>query len=75
MLGQQIKNLDPQEVLKRGYSITLRNGEPIETSVSDEKPLEIGDTLTTLTSQIKIESTITKIESSNDDIASFLEVS
>jgi len=42
-LGQQIKNMSPENVLKRGYSITSRNGKAIK-SFEDIQP---GDILNT----------------------------
>ena len=56
---QSIKLMDPIQVLKRGYSITLFNGK----TISEETKLEEGMTLLTKTFLTEFESEITKIKS------------
>ncbi len=46
--------LDPQLLLKRGYSITLHNGR----AVKDATALNIGDDITTITASGKLTSVI-----------------
>jgi exodeoxyribonuclease VII large subunit len=57
-LEKQISMLDPINVLRRGYSITLLNGR----SVQDIKQVVTGDIFTTIVANGKIESEVRKIE-------------
>jgi exodeoxyribonuclease VII large subunit len=43
-IGKLVNNLDPENVLKRGYSITLKNGK----AVRDASEIEKGDLLDTV---------------------------
>jgi exodeoxyribonuclease VII large subunit len=54
LLSERIKMLDPQLLLKRGYSITLHNGR----AVKDATALNIGDDITTITASGKLTSVI-----------------
>lgn len=57
LLRQRIADASPDKILKRGYSITLKDGKVV-TSASQVKP---GDELVTLLSEGSLTSTITKI--------------
>ncbi|MDW7693132.1 exodeoxyribonuclease VII large subunit [Flammeovirgaceae bacterium SG7u.111] len=57
-LGQEIHHLNPENILKRGYSISYVNGKPVKTA----SELKKGEELTTLTHQFEIKSTIDKVE-------------
>ncbi|TFV94326.1 exodeoxyribonuclease VII large subunit [Algoriphagus kandeliae] len=56
-LEKMLQQLDPKAILKRGYSRTEIGGKPIQ--LADPK---VGDQITTITSNQRIESTINKIE-------------
>ena len=43
ILEEKVKNLDPQQLLKRGYSITLHHGK----TVRDSQQLHSGDEIET----------------------------
>lgn len=58
LLSFRIQNADPQLMLKRGYSYTLKNGK-IVTSAAQ---LNTGDSIVTRLSKGSIEATVTKIE-------------
>jgi exodeoxyribonuclease VII large subunit len=58
LLDSKIKLLSPEQVLKRGFTITLLNGK----SISKENKAKIGDKITTFTYSEKIESSIQKID-------------
>lgn len=58
LLSFRIQNADPQLMLKRGYSYTLKNGK-IVTSAAQ---LNTGDSIVTHLSKGSIEATVTKIE-------------
>ena len=55
-LETRLKLLKPENVLKRGYSITRFNGKALK----DAEEVQAGGTLVTVLSRGKIESTITK---------------
>ncbi|WP_157638035.1 exodeoxyribonuclease VII large subunit [Flexithrix dorotheae] len=55
-LSRQIANLDPQKVLERGYSLTLRNGQIIK------EEIKVGDSITTITATKVIESTVKQVK-------------
>lgn len=57
MLEQRLKALDPALMLKRGYSITLRNGK----AVMDAKALKPGDEIETRLASGSVKSKITEI--------------
>jgi len=56
-LGEKIKLIDPVNIFKRGYSITLKNGRSI-----NQQKVELGDLLVTKNQHTRIESTVTNIE-------------
>lgn len=56
LLESKIKMLDPEQVLKRGYSITLHNGK----IVKNPKKLREGDLLETIFPEGRVESTVKK---------------
>lgn len=56
-ISDKIKLIDPVNIFKRGYSITLKNGRSI-----NHQEIEIGDQLTTKNQHSSIESTVTRIE-------------
>ncbi|NVK84605.1 MAG: exodeoxyribonuclease VII large subunit [Cytophagia bacterium] len=56
-LNDKIKLIDPKNVFKRGYSITLKNGRSI-----NNQQIEVGDVLVTKNQNSKIESKVTSIE-------------
>ena len=58
-MEKSLRLVDPLEVLKRGYSMTLKNGKLI----SSQNPIEIGDEIETRTANEIIQSTINKINS------------
>ncbi|MBX2843433.1 MAG: exodeoxyribonuclease VII large subunit [Flammeovirgaceae bacterium] len=53
-ISKQIENLDPHKVLKRGYSLTLKDGKII--NLEDE--IIAGDPITTITASKEIESIV-----------------
>lgn len=55
-IEKNIANMDPQNVLRRGFSITLYNGKPVNNS----ETLRPGDKITTLLAEGKLESEITQ---------------
>ncbi len=55
-LQRQISQLDPQSLLKRGFSITLKEGKPL----SNTNPVQKGDEIESITSFGKILSKVTK---------------
>lgn len=57
----QLRQLDPQSILKRGYTRSESKGKPIHLST-----LELGAEMITYTLKKKIKSTITEIDSKND---------
>ena len=57
----QLRQLDPQSILKRGYTRSESNGKPVHL-----QPPDIGAELITYSFQQKIKSTITEIETKND---------
>ena len=56
-LEKNIENMNPKNVLKRGYSITLLNGK----SIKDSSKVKLGDTLQTLIYEGEIKSTVNEI--------------
>lgn len=56
LLEQEVKAASPEHLLKRGYSITLKNGK----AVTDASALQPGDELTTRLAQGEIKSIVTK---------------
>lgn len=56
LVEQQLKSASPEQLLKRGYSITLRNGK----AVTDASALKAGDELTTRFAKGEIKSIVTK---------------
>ena len=54
LIEQQIRAASPEQVLKRGYSITLLNGK----AVKDVSKVKVGDTLETLVMNGKIKSKV-----------------
>ncbi len=56
LLEQQVESLSPDRLLKRGYSITLKNG----CALTDPSQLEAGDKMVTLLWRGKIESIVEK---------------
>lgn len=56
-LSERFKLIDPENIFKRGYSITLKNGRSI-----NHQKIEKGDQLVTKNQHLKIESTVTSIE-------------
>lgn len=56
-LSEKLKLIDPENIFKRGYSITLKNGR----SINNQK-VELGDQLLTKNQHSSIESTVTSIE-------------
>ena len=54
---RQVENMDPRNVLRRGFSITLRDGK----AVRDSAALSVGEHLTTVLYDGSITSTITQI--------------
>lgn len=54
MLGQRVKSQDPELLLKRGYSITLKEGK----SVRDATSLKSGDTIETRFAKGTVRSTV-----------------
>lgn len=61
-LDNQLKILHPDNVLKRGYSITLHNGKP----VTEATALKPGDTITTQLHKGSADSEINEIHSSDE---------
>lgn len=61
-LEKNIEVMDPKNVLKRGYSITLHNGR----AVRDVGALRAGDTISTEVFNGTIESTINKLDANNE---------
>lgn len=61
-LENDLQNLHPDNVLKRGFSITLHNGKP----VTDATALKPGDTITTRLHKGSAESEVTKTNSSDE---------
>lgn len=57
-LQKSLRLVDPQEVLKRGYSLTLKGGKLI----SADNPVKEGDEIETRTAVQTLKSSITKIE-------------
>ena len=55
-LNKELKVLDPEQVLKRGYSITMVNG----INIHQLKQIEKGAEITTITENLVLESTIAK---------------
>ncbi len=55
----RLRALNPMQVLKRGYSVTFKNGKPLK----DIEALLEGDTIETLLHKGKIDSTINKLTS------------
>lgn len=53
-IEKNVENMDPRNVLKRGFSITLHNGK----AVQDLSKIEVGDELQTLTFEGEINSTV-----------------
>ncbi|HEY0655578.1 MAG TPA: exodeoxyribonuclease VII large subunit [Chryseosolibacter sp.] len=62
-LEKNINNMDPRNVLRRGYSITLRNG----SAVKDINDLKEGDTITTEVFNGKITSTISNLHKESNE--------
>ena len=60
-LSRNLENLSPKNVLKRGYSITQRNGKSLRSS----DQVHDGDALTTVLFEGEITSIVTDIESKN----------
>lgn len=58
-IQKQIEQLNPLELLKKGYSITLKDGKPL---VEGEEVNE-GDKITTITAHQELESTVTSANS------------
>ncbi len=58
LIDQRLKALDPEVLLRRGYSITLKDGH----IVTKATELSVGDTLLTCMQDGKIESTVRKTE-------------
>ena len=56
IIEQNIKNSSPQNILKKGYSLTLRNGKVIR----DKSSVTDGDELTTILYNGEIKSIVTK---------------
>ncbi len=56
LLEQQVKTASPEHLLRRGYSITRKNGK----AVTDALALQPGDELTTLFARGEIKSRVTK---------------
>ena len=56
-LQNKIKLIDPENVFKRGYSITLKNGRSI-----NNQEVMVGDNLVTKNHQNTIKSKVTDIE-------------
>jgi len=55
---KNLQLLDPALVLKRGYSLTVKNGK----TISEQTELNSGDSITTYTEDFKIASTISKVD-------------
>lgn len=62
-LERSLRLVDPQEVLKRGYSLTLKNGKLI----SVDNPVSEGDEIETRTAYMDIRSQITKLKSTSGE--------
>ena len=60
LLENKVQLLKPENVLKRGYSITYINGKALKVSTN----VNTGDSITTQLHQGKVESVITKIKDS-----------
>jgi exodeoxyribonuclease VII large subunit len=60
-LTRSLAQLDPSNILKRGYSITLRQGQV----VGPQNPAQPGDELVTLTHQAAITSQVTQLGPAN----------
>ena len=56
-LEKNVENMNPKNVLKRGFSITLLNGK----SINDISKVKMGDSLQTIILQGEIKSTVEKI--------------
>ncbi|MFY0592646.1 MAG: exodeoxyribonuclease VII large subunit [Roseivirga sp.] len=56
-LQKQLELIDPELVLKRGYTLTLKEGKPIESL-----EIKVGDQIETRTSDSNIKSNVTAIE-------------
>ena len=57
LIEQKLKSLDPEILLKRGYSMTLSNGKVI----TNANQLKDGDVLTTKLSEGEVKSIVKKI--------------
>jgi exodeoxyribonuclease VII large subunit len=57
-MENMVRLMDPKNVLKRGYSITTINGQTLQKN----NPVEIGDTIKTITFDFELTSTIVKKE-------------
>lgn len=62
-IGKQIANLDPVNVLRRGYSITLVGGKAVRSS----EALKAGDKVTTRLYQGSFRATVTSSETENNE--------
>lgn len=56
LLEQQVKTVSPEHLLKRGYSVTLKDGR----AVTDASALQAGDELTTRFAQGEVKSIVTE---------------
>lgn len=57
-----IRHMNPENILKRGYSITLNNGSPVLSA----KSLKKGDEIETLLYQGRVKSTVSREDSNNE---------
>lgn len=57
-IQEAVRLLDPINVLKRGYSLTLFNAKTVNT----ENPVGVNDKITTITAEFEIESEIRKVK-------------
>jgi len=53
--GKTVNNLNPREVMRRGYSMTLHNGRPVKNAAG----LKVGDTLRTVVYEGAVTSKVT----------------
>jgi len=58
LIGEKLRLVDPQNILKRGYSLTLVNGKIVKSVGS----IEVGDRLETRLSDGTVESTVERIK-------------
>ncbi len=63
-IQKNVQNMSPEKVLKRGYSITLKNGK----SIRDINALKQGDEITTIIFNGEMQSIVKKIQNKNDTL-------